>query len=111
MTQTTIYDYLPENSPAYDFVSAVYSELTSNNNKIPPTFITSLVAQSNIKYGQPTANMRVCTITLPTGHEVIGVAQVLDSNNDIEAIGNQVALTNATNELWKLVGTVAKLFI
>lgn len=111
MKQTTIYDFLEESSPAYNFVESIHTELATNTNKISPTFIKSLVTQSVVTYNQLTGNMRVCTITLPTGHEVIGIAQVLDSSNDIESIGNQVALTNATNELWKLVGTIAKLFI
>ena len=55
--------------------------------------------------------MRLCIITLSTGHEVLGKAQVLSAANDIEQIGNQVALTNATNEIWTLVGSIAKLHV
>lgn len=55
--------------------------------------------------------MRACTITLPTGHEVVGIAQVLDAKNDNEDIGNAVALTRAKNELWPLLGSIAKVLI
>ena len=89
----------------------IIDELSSNSNRISPTFINSIVSQSTIQYFQLTPNMRVCVITLPTGHEVLGKAQVLDVANDVEEIGNKVALTNATNELWMLVGTIAKLCI
>lgn len=89
----------------------IIEELSSNFNKISPTFINSIVSQSTTQYFQLTPNMRVCVITLPTGHEVLGKAQVLDVANDVEEIGNKVALTNATNELWALVGTIAKLYI
>ena len=109
--QTTIYDFIEGGNPSFSLVQSLKEELTKTENKISPSFIESVVDASTIKYHHLTTNMRACTITLPTGHEVVGIAQVLDSNNDIEAIGNQVALTNATNELWKLVGTIAKLFI
>lgn len=89
----------------------IIEELSSNSNRISPTFINSIVSQSTIQYFQLTPNMRVCVITLPTGHEVLGKAQVLDVANDVEEIGNKIALTNATNELWMLVGTIAKLCI
>ena len=48
---------------------------------------------------------------MPTGHEVIGIAQVLDAKNDNEDIGNTVALTRAKNELWPLLGSIAKVLI
>ena len=55
--------------------------------------------------------MCACTITLPTGHEVVGIAQVLDAKNDNENIGNLAALSKAKNELWPLLGTIAKVLI
>jgi len=35
----------------------------------------------------------------------------LDKNNDVEVIGDKIALKNATNELWKTYGAITKLFI
>lgn len=90
---------------------SIIDELAENSNKISPTFINNIVAQSSIQYLKPTHNMRLCIITLPTGHEVLGKAQVLDASNDVEQIGNSVALTNATNEIWALVGSIAKLHV
>ena len=55
--------------------------------------------------------MRICIITVPSGHEVLGVAQVLDINNDVESLGNSVALQNATNELWRTLGSIAKCYV
>ena len=89
----------------------IIDELAANSNRISPTLINNIVAQSNVQYFHLTPNMRVCVITLPTGHEVLGKAQVLDSTNDVESIGNSVALTNATNEIWALVGSIAKLHV
>ena len=89
----------------------IIDELDANSNKISPTFINNIVAQSNVQYFHLTPNMRLCIITLPTGHEVLGKAQVLDTANDVETIGNSVALTNATNEIWTLVGSIAKLHV
>lgn len=90
---------------------SIIDELKENSNKISPLFINNIVAQSSIQYLKPTPNMRLCIITLPTGHEVLGKAQVLDAANDVEQIGNSVALTNATNEIWALVGSIAKLHV
>lgn len=89
----------------------IIDELAANSNRISPILINNIVAQSTVQYFHLTPNMRVCVITLPTGHEVLGKAQVLDSTNDVEAIGNSVALTNATNEIWTLVGSIAKLHV
>ena len=90
---------------------SIIDELAENSNKISPLFINNIVAQSSIQYLKPTPNMRLCIITLPTGHEVLGKAQVLDASNDVEQIGNSVALNNATNEIWALVGSIAKLHV
>ena len=89
----------------------IIDELGMNSNKISPTLINNIVAQSNVQYFPLTPTMRVCVITLPTGHEVLGKAQVLDSKNDVESVGNAVALTNAANEIWALVGSIAKLHV
>lgn len=45
------------------------------------------------------------------GHEVLGLAQVLDSANDVEEIGNAVALANAKNSLWPVIGSIAKVLL
>lgn len=90
---------------------SIIDELKENSNKISPAFINNIVAQSSIQYLKPTPNMRLYIITLPSGHEVLGKAQVLDASNDVEQLGNSVALTNATNELWALVGSIAKLHV
>lgn len=89
----------------------IIDELEENSNKISSTFIDNIVANSSVQYLHPTPNMRLCIITLPTGHEVLGKAQVLDADNDDESIGNLVALRNATNEIWTLVGSIAKLHV
>ena len=55
--------------------------------------------------------MRVCIIRLATGHEVIGVAQVLNKNNDVEEIGNAIAEKNAVMQLWSTFGAIAKVLL
>ena len=87
----------------------INEELSSNSNKLSPDFILDIFNQSKLSYTQLSPNTRVCLLTLPAGHEIVGIAQVLDAANDVEAIGNQVAMSNATEQLWKLCGTIAKL--
>lgn len=96
---------------SYSFTKSIFNELVANNNKLSKTFIDSIVATASVTYLKPTSNMRLCVLTLPTGHEVLGKAQVLDAINDNEELGNQVAYNNAVNELWSLCGAIAKLYI
>ena len=83
--------------------------MNGNGGKIPFSFIRGLVEHDDTKivHVQPTPNTRVCVIVLPTGHNLVGYAQVLDSANDDELIGQEVALTNATNEMWAMLGAIA----
>ena len=99
------------NQQAIDFTSAIKAELQANNGKLSYLFIKSVADSAAALYLHPTPNMRLCILTLPTGHEVLGKAQVLDSVNDVEELGNKVAYDNAVNELWTVCGTIAKLYL
>ncbi len=91
-----------------DFISGLIANIKDNDGKIGFEFITKYADRAEHIYLQPTANMRLCVLKLETGHEVIGVAQVLDSKNDVESTGNKIAYNNAVNELWKTFGAIAK---
>lgn len=88
-------------------LTSLKDTLNANHNKIPISFVDQVVEDSNVLYLHPTANMRICIVTLDTGHEVVGVAQVIDAANDVETIGNKVALDRAKSELWKVLGAIA----
>ena len=90
------------------FISKIKKNLDENNGKLSFPFIQSIVEEGTVQYLHPTPNMRLCIITLSSGHEVLGKAQVLDSANDVEAIGNKVAYDNAVSELWGTIGNIAK---
>ena len=92
-------------------VQSIEEELRKNGNKLGFEFIKKVASGSQGKYFKLTDNTRVCILVLPTGHEVVGYARVLDKSNDKAEAGNSVALENATDELWSLLGTIAKLFI
>lgn len=94
-----------------DIIENVKEALAENNNKLSVEYINSVIACSDILYLNPTPTMRLCIITLPSGHEVLGKAQVLDPTNDVEAIGNQVAYTNAVSEVWMTLGNIAKCYV
>ncbi len=87
----------------------IKANLDSNNGKIHPEFIENLAEHAEAVYLHPTANTRICVLTIYSGHEVVGIAQVLDAKNDDEDIGNSVAYENAKNELWRVCGTIAKI--
>lgn len=99
------------NKLGQEFANSIAQELLSNNGKLSYTFITAVADSATRVFIQPTSNMRLCILTLPTGHEVIGKAQVLDASNDVEEVGNNIAYNNAINELWAVCGTIAKLYV
>ena len=95
------------------FLDLVRTELNlcSGNNtlgKISPDFINKLAASAEKIYLHPTPSMRICILQLKSGHETYGTAQVLDPTNDVEAIGNKVAFDRAKDEIWQVVGAIAK---
>jgi hypothetical protein len=87
----------------------IKANLESNGGKISPDFIDNLAEFGDVIFLHPTPNMRICIISIYSGHEVVGIAQVLDAKNDVEEIGNDVAYENAKNELWKVCGSIAKI--
>ena len=91
----------------------VKKELNRNMNKLSETFIDSLAFHKDTKvtHAQITPNTRVCVVTLPSGHDLVGYAQVLDSKNDQELIGQEVAYQNAIEQLWQVCGNIAKSYI
>lgn len=88
----------------------IKKELIKNSGKLSPTFIESIANHPDIKitHAQLTPNTRVCVVTLPSGHDLVGYAQVIDAKNDIESIGQEVAYKNAIGQLWSVCGTIAK---
>lgn len=94
-----------------DFYKELKRVTQGNGNFIPSSFIDEQVEKATVTYVQPTKNTRICILTMETGHEVVGYARVLDSDNDDAVKGNLIAFNNAKNELWSVYGTIAKLFI
>lgn len=83
-------------------------QLQENNGKISFEFIKNLAENAECIYLRPTQNMRLCILKIYSGHEVLGMAQVLDAKNDVEELGNKVAYERAVNELWAVCGSIAK---
>jgi len=96
---------------AFGLVEKIREELKTNNGKLSYKFIQGLAKSSKATHIKPTENTRICVLTLPTGHEVVGVAQVLDKKNDVEEIGQKVAYDKAVDEIWRVTGNIAKLIL
>ena len=65
-------------------IQDIKHELSVNSNKISKRFIDDLAdSATSVIYIKPTPNMRLCIITLPSGHEVLGKAQVIDAANEV----------------------------
>ena len=84
--------------------------MEANGGKIPVSFIDQHLNHSDTKvtHVQLTPNTRVCVITLTTGHDLVGYAQVLDADNDVELIGQEIAYNNAKELIWATFGSIAK---
>lgn len=89
-------------------IKRLRKHLRENENKIHIDFIKLEVEHGIVKYYQPTKSMRTCVIVLDSGHEVIGEAQVLDLENDVEKFGNKAAYNKAFEKLWGNLGSIAK---
>ena len=94
-----------------DLFALIKVELEESGGKLSPKFITSLAnnPDNKVSHAQVTPNTRVCVVTLPSGHDLVGYAQVLDAKNDVELIGQEVAYTNAIDQLWSVCGNIAKI--
>ena len=81
-----------------------------NNNKVSEAFIEAELASPHtvVEHGIIGDSCRVCVITLPGGHKLVGHALVLDPVNDDEIIGQSVAYKNASEKIWETYGAVAK---
>lgn len=92
------------------FIDQLKIALDGNSGKIPVQFIQAHLhdPRTVVTHIRPTPNTRVCVITLTTGHDLVGYAQVLDEKNDIELVGQSVAYDNAAEEIWRVFGAVAK---
>lgn len=92
------------------FIDDLKNDLDKNSGKISFQFIEKYLNDSDTKvsHARITPNTRVCVITLSTGHDLVGYAQVLDSKNDVELIGQEVAYDNAKEECWAAFGAIAK---
>ena len=88
----------------------IKTELEKSNGKLSLSFIESLAnnPDNKVSHCQVTPNTRVCVVTLPSGHDLVGYAQVLDAKNDVESIGQEVAYKNAIDQLWSVCGNIAK---
>jgi len=89
-------------------VDNIKANLKVNGGRISFDFIQNLAENAETIYLHPTPNMRLCVLRLYSGHEVLGMAQVLDSKNDDEELGNKVAYKRAVDELWAVCGSIAK---
>jgi len=70
------------------FIDGLLKAVNDNGGKIPESFVNYYLyhTETKVTHAQLTPNTRVCVITLPTGHDLVGYAQVLDAKNDVELI-------------------------
>lgn len=94
-----------------NLLTLIRKELQDNSGKLSPRFIDQLAnnPDNKVTHSQLTPNTRVCVVTLPTGHDLVGYAQVLDAKNDVELIGQELAYKNAIDRLWSVCGNIAKI--
>ena len=102
------YDIDKEEKEMTKLVAQLKKEMQQNMGKISPEFIERQSNKAKVSHAKITPNTRVCVITLESGHDLVGFAQVLDSKNDVELKGQEVAYDNAKKEAWSTIGSIAK---
>ena len=92
------------------FIDNLKRTMDNNGGKIPKSFIDAHLNHSKtmVTHARLTKNTRVCVITLTTGHEFVGYAQVVNAKNDVEALGQEIAYDNAADQIWAAFGSIAK---
>lgn len=100
---------LPKESEA--FLEQFHKSFVANGNTVSEAFVTKTLSLSKIDMGKFGSRTRVCTITLPTGHECIGKSHVVDAANDSSSKGNAAAKRRAVDEVYQVLGTIAVLFV
>ena len=93
------------------FLDEIFKELKHTGGKISNDFIDRTAENATAHFAKIGQCTRVCVLELQSGHEVVGYSQVLDPLNDVEEIGNKIAFERAKDELWQVVGAIAKNFI
>ena len=88
-------------------------ELEVNDGKLSKTFMDSVLWDKNTKvtHVHPTPNTRICIITLPCGHDLVGFASVLYAKNDDPNVGKSVAYHRAAEQIWSVYGSIAKVLM
>ena len=95
------------------FIEELKSAMDKTGGKIPVWFIDKLFTDPRtvVTHVHPTETTRICIITLPTGHELVGYSQVMNPANDDPLIGQEIAYENAKEEVWRTLGAIGKLLI
>ncbi len=88
----------------------IKKELEKSNGKLSYDFTQSILNSPDTKviHSPLMSNTRTCVIVLPTGHNLVGYAQVLNVKNDEYLIGQEVAYENAAEKIWEVLGAIAK---
>ena len=91
-------------------IDRINIELEYNEGKLSSKFIEAELnsPSTKVEHQQVGDSCRVCVITLPAGHKLVGYALVLDPSNDVATIGQEVAYNNAKEKIWEVYGSVAK---
>lgn len=104
MTPRTIYDC---GSSDYDQRPGTFIQMCKPMNKeyrVTPEMLEAVIIKE--EYQKLGTKMTACVLTLENGHEVVGIAGVVDPGMyDIE-IGSKYAREKAVEQLWPLLGYV-----
>ena len=79
-------------------------KLEIKGTRVHPDEVVEAIAK--VTYAKMGEKVTVCHLTLKNGHEVIGMSACVDPANYRQTIGEEVALKNATEEVWKHMGSV-----
>ena len=89
-------------------IDRIETNLAQNGGKLSYEFTRDILSEATATHHQMTPNTRVCVITLESGHDLVGFAQVLNAENDIREMGEEIAYNRAAEKIWEVLGAIAK---
>ena len=87
-------------------IEMIKESLESNGNRLKPEFIEGLIV--DVKHTKLSETSRVCLLQCVGGLEIIGKAQVLDTKNNDDLKGQEVAYKDALSNLYQDIGSISK---
>lgn len=78
------------------------------DRRLTPEYIDSRISSVDCFRHSPTSSLTICVLTTVNGFSFIGHSASVDPDNDIQRIGEKLAIEDARRQIWSHEGYVLK---